>query len=222
VQLRETEGDENERRKYAEETVKQFEAVASMQREVLAFARGESEVLLRRVYLDRFFPELGTQLEQELKGRGIQVQVELAPKLVARFDSERITRALLNLVRNAVEAMAQQESPKKLTVGAHRDGDDLVLFVADTGPGIPEAVRVRLFQSFVTSGKEGGTGLGLAIVRRIVEQHGGSVSVSSRPGLTRFELRLPQAKDKERAGKKHPTGERGTEGSSAPARRGSS
>lgn len=222
VQLMEASDDEQERRKYAEETVRQFEAVASMQREVLAFARGETDVLLRRVYLDRFFEELRAQLAQELKGRDVELEIDLAPKLVARFDSERVTRALLNLVRNAVEALAAQAEPKRLTVGARRDGDDLVFSVADNGPGIPEQVRVRLFQSFVTAGKEGGTGLGLAIVRRIATQHGGEVSVSSRPGLTVFELRLPQAKEKEGAGKKRPPGERGTDGSPAQAKRGSS
>ncbi len=199
VQLMEESNDPAERRRYSEEILRQFDAVASMQREVLAFARGESDVFVRRVYVDRFFEDLRRQLDQELKGRGVELLVDLQPKLVARFDSERVTRALVNLARNAVEALesgASKERPPRLTVGARRDGDDLVFFVADNGPGLPEAVRARLFQSFVTSGKEGGTGLGLAIVRRIALEHGGDVSVSSVPGDTRFELRLPQKANK--------------------------
>jgi signal transduction histidine kinase/putative methionine-R-sulfoxide reductase with GAF domain len=219
VQLMEECDDEKQRRKYAEETVRQFEAVASMQREVLAFARGETDVFVRRVYLDRFFPDLRRELEQELRGQDVELALELEPKLVMRFDSERIGRALHNLVRNAVEAMAGQATEKRVTLGARRDGDALVLSVADTGPGIPEAVRARLFQSFVTAGKEGGTGLGLAIVRRIVEQHGGSVSVSSRPEATRFELRLPQQSDKERAGKKRPPADRDTQERATPTKK---
>src|SRR5690606_38031661 len=79
----------------------------------------------------------------------------------------------------------------RLVVGARRENADLVLVVEDTGPGIPEPVRARLFQAFVTANKTGGTGLGLAIVKRIAEQHGGSVSVTTGSGGTRFELRLP-------------------------------
>lgn len=189
VQLMEESDDAAQRRRYAEEILQQFEAVASMQREVLAFARGESDVFVRRVQVDRFFADLSRQLRHELDGHNVEMELEIEPRLVARFDTERMTRALLNLVRNAVEAMG--EAGGRLTVGARHAGSDLVLVVEDTGPGIPEAVRGRLFQSFVTANKAGGTGLGLAIVKRIVEQHGGSVTVASSPGGTRFELRLP-------------------------------
>jgi signal transduction histidine kinase len=66
-----------------------------------------------------------------------------------------------------------------LTLHARLEGRELVISVSDTGPGIPPAIEGRLFQSFVTLGKEGGTGLGLAIVKKIVEEHGGSVRVRS-------------------------------------------
>lgn len=189
VQLMEESDDPGQRRRYAEEILQQFEAVASMQREVLAFARGETDVFVRRVYVDRFFADLARQVRHELEGRNVELEVDVEPKLVARFDTERMTRALFNLVRNAIEAMA--DGGGRLTLRARRAGEHLVLVVEDTGPGIPEAVQARLFQAFVTANKPGGTGLGLPIVKRIVEQHGGSVSVASSPGGTRFELRLP-------------------------------
>jgi len=69
---------------------------------------------------------------------------------------------------------------------------DLLISVSDTGPGIPHEIAGQLFQSFVTMGKAGGTGLGLAIVKKIVEEHGGSVSVSSSSAGATFEIRLPQ------------------------------
>ncbi|HEY1535737.1 MAG TPA: HAMP domain-containing sensor histidine kinase [Polyangiaceae bacterium] len=71
-------------------------------------------------------------------------------------------------------------------------GQDLLISVQDTGPGIPEAIAGQLFQSFVTMGKAGGTGLGLAIVKKIVEEHRGSVSVKSSSSGATFEIRLPQ------------------------------
>ncbi|MEM6957521.1 MAG: ATP-binding protein, partial [Myxococcota bacterium] len=65
----------------------------------------------------------------------------------------------------------------------------------DDGPGIPEAMRSRLFDSFATHGKKGGTGLGLAIVRQVVEDHFGSIEVESAPGCTVFKVRLPVLSD---------------------------
>jgi signal transduction histidine kinase len=70
--------------------------------------------------------------------------------------------------------------------------------VSDNGPGISEEIRGRLFESFATFGKVGGTGLGLAIVRKIVQDHGGSIEVESRPGQTTFTLLLPQPADTDR------------------------
>jgi signal transduction histidine kinase len=101
-----------------------------------------------------------------------------------------VARAIHNLVRNAVEAMGERGG--RLGISAGLEGDELVIRVSDTGPGIPEEVRDRLFQSFVTSGKKGGTGLGLAIVKKILDEHGGSVGVESSSGGATFELRLPQ------------------------------
>jgi signal transduction histidine kinase len=78
------------------------------------------------------------------------------------------------------------------TVTFEREGGDLLLRFSDTGPGIPEEIADKLFQSFVTSGKKDGTGLGLAIVKRIAEEHGGSVAFKSKPGKgTTFEIRVP-------------------------------
>jgi signal transduction histidine kinase len=111
-------------------------------------------------------------------------------KLVARFDEGRLARVIHNLSRNAIEAMG--EPGGALTIGARMDGQELVIWVQDTGPGIPAAIEGQLFQSFVTMGKAGGTGLGLAIVKKIVEEHGGSVSVTSSSAGATFELRLPQ------------------------------
>jgi len=101
-----------------------------------------------------------------------------------------VARAVQNLARNAIEAMAEKGGVLKIE--ARMDGDDLLIAVSDTGPGIPEAVLGRLFESFVTMGKPGGTGLGLAIVKKIVDEHGGSIETFSSTEGARFELRLPQ------------------------------
>ena len=95
-----------------------------------------------------------------------------------------------NLVDNAVDAM---EGVGTLTVTTRRDGDAVVVEVGDTGPGMSPEVQQRAFEAFYTTKDVGrGTGLGLDIAHRIVvERHGGSVEIESRPGDTRLRVRLP-------------------------------
>jgi signal transduction histidine kinase len=95
-----------------------------------------------------------------------------------------------NLMDNAIDAMDGQGT---LTLRTARDGAQLQVEIGDSGPGIPEEVRSRIFEPFFSTKQVGkGTGLGLDISRRIVvERHGGALSVKSRPGDTRFQVRLP-------------------------------
>ena len=189
VQLMSEADDPKVRHEYAEEVLKQFDVLTGMQREVLEFARGERTLFVRRVYLHKFFGDLRRQLELELNGSDVELKLNVDTKVVARFDEARVARAVHNLARNAIEAMA---AGGVLTLTSRMEGRDLLIAVSDTGPGIPPAIEHRLFQSFVTMGKEGGTGLGLPIVKKIVEEHGGTVKVKSSPKGATFELRLPQ------------------------------
>ena len=123
---------------------------------------------------------------------GIALCAEGDSALEAVLDSHRLYNALYNLVNNALP-----ETPRggtiTLTVAADPDPDFYRLSVADTGKGMPEEVQRKLFTDAAYSTKPGGTGLGTRIVRRIVEQHGGTPSVASAPGVgTTFTLRLPK------------------------------
>jgi signal transduction histidine kinase len=170
--------------------MKQFEHITAMQKEVLAFARGERSLLLSRIYLYKFFEEFEANVRRELEGRAIAFVLNLEDRGIARFDEGKMTRALHNLVRNAQDAIG--DTAGTITVDVKRDKDDLVISVSDTGPGIPKEIEGKLFQSFVTAGKKGGTGLGLAIVKKVVEEHGGQVSVTSSKKGAVFTIRLPQ------------------------------
>ena len=183
--------DRGQRTAYAEEILRQFELVTSMQREVLEFARGERSIFVRRVYLARFFHDLVRQIEREISNLPIQLVTQVDAKASARFDEARLTRAVHNLVRNAIEAMG--ETGGRLTLHATTTKDSMIIEVSDTGPGIPAAISGRIFQSFVTANKPGGTGLGLAIVKKIVDEHGGTVDVVSSPTGATFRIILPQS-----------------------------
>lgn len=118
-----------------------------------------------------------------------RLEVELDPPSVElHADPDQISQIFWNLVRNALKAM---EDGGVLRVAGHPDGDRYVLEVSDTGHGMDEEERANLFHPF-HSFFDTGTGIGMAIVYRIVEEHGGTVSVSSHPGDgTRIVVELP-------------------------------
>jgi signal transduction histidine kinase/putative methionine-R-sulfoxide reductase with GAF domain len=192
VQIMQGSGVAAERAQYAELILRQFDLIGAMQREVLEFARGEKSILVRKVYLQRFFDGVREQLEGDLARRGVELVVDVQERGTARFDEGKILRVVHNLAQNAAEAMGERGG--KFVIKVMRDKEDgaLVVVFSDTGPGIPKDIEHRLFQSFVTSGKRGGTGLGLAIVKKIAEEHGGSISVHSTNRGATFRFRIPQ------------------------------
>ena len=127
--------------------------------------------------------------------RGVVADVELRPRFAdtipkVSVDPEQIRRVLINLIDNAVEAIAQRG---RIDVETHHaPAESLVrIVVADDGPGIPPAERDKLFLPYYST-KNRGSGLGLAIVRRIVAEHGGSIDVTDNvPRGTRFVIELP-------------------------------
>jgi signal transduction histidine kinase len=191
------EDDRSVRERLAAAILRQIDLINAMTRETIAFARGDRSLWVRKVYLKQFFEELRDQVARALEGHAIRVELELLDRGVARFDQHKIQRAVHNLARNAAEAIGSPSARRRgstFTIRVERRPEDgaLVLTCRDDGPGIPEEIRSRIFDSFTSYGKEGGTGLGLAIVRKVVEDHGGTISVESEPGNTVFRMVLPQ------------------------------
>jgi signal transduction histidine kinase/putative methionine-R-sulfoxide reductase with GAF domain len=182
--------DRDQRDKYVEQIQRQFDLMAGMTREVLAFARGDTDLVIRKVYINKFASELATQLGAAVAGRGIDFKVEARYDGLAYFDEHKLMRVFHNLTSNALEAMPDGG---RLRIVIDRDGDELVWTVQDTGQGISEQVRGRLFELFAT-GRKGGTGLGLAIVKRILDDHRGTIRPESGPSGTTFVIRMPLAR----------------------------
>ncbi len=122
----------------------------------------------------------------------VRVVRTLAPTL-AWCDPDQVRQVFWNLLANAAHAAGSTGAPGEVRVECGPEGDSARVVVEDDGPGISPADLKQLFTPFFTT-KEGGTGLGLATVQRIVDAHGGAVSVDSAPGQgTRFTVRLPSA-----------------------------
>lgn len=107
-------------------------------------------------------------------------------------DQMQLRLLVNNLVSNAAHALSERPKDKLIAIRGRREGDTLILTVEDNGPGIPEAIRHRLFEPLTTT-HEKGLGLGLALCRRIVEKHEGEIRAENRAeGGARFEVRLPR------------------------------
>jgi signal transduction histidine kinase len=189
AQLMAVNDDEETRLRYADLILKQFDLMSAMTREVLMFARGQSNLLVRKVFVQKFVDDMKQQLEREFASQSVKLVVDLRYTGVAHFDELKLFRAVHNLARNAAQAM-DGEGTFKIVVDAN--GTDLVITCSDTGRGIPEAIQGRLFEAFATSGKADGTGLGLAIVKKILDEHQGRITYDTKAGLgTTFRLTIP-------------------------------
>ncbi|HEY4244292.1 MAG TPA: GAF domain-containing protein [Kofleriaceae bacterium] len=187
AQLMASSDESEQREKYVEQIQRQFDLMSGMTREVLAFARGETDLVIRKVYVNKFAEDLATQLGAAVQGRGIDFEIEAKYDGVAFFDEQKLVRVFHNLTRNAIEAMPEGGH---LRVTIDRDGDELVWSIGDTGAGIPAEVQGRLFELFATA-KQGGTGLGLALVKKIVDDHRGTIRAETGPRGTTFVIRMP-------------------------------
>src|SRR6202167_2247937 len=120
----------------------------------------------------------------------IRVRISCEGSSEGWFDFRKLERALLNLLLNACEAVSTDSG--RIDIALRRQGENLEIRIDDNCPGIAEAVRDRLFEPFVSHGKENGTGMGLTVVQKILQDHGGDVTVeqTSAKGTT-FRLNIP-------------------------------
>lgn len=139
------------------------------------------------------FDRVRELLAGELERRRARLEVADDSDSVLSVDVAQLTQLLLNLVGNALSAAEEADLRPQVRLSAERRGDEVVLAVADRGPGIPADEQERIFDVFY-SGRKGGTGLGLAIVDRIAKNHDGRVELDSVPGEgATFRVILPAA-----------------------------
>jgi signal transduction histidine kinase len=160
----------------AEMIVSNVDRLERMTEETLDFARGGGRLARRRVLLGVFLQDLALGLAQELPGLEVVPHIEVPGTARGGLDLDKVRRAVSNIAANARDAM---QGKGRLHVHAVLQDGNLVLVVADEGPGVPEAVKSRIFEPFATYGKKKGTGLGLAVAQRFVEDHGGRLELLS-------------------------------------------
>jgi signal transduction histidine kinase len=158
-------------------------------RDFLAFAK-PAPLDTRPVDVRALLASTGGLIAPEAEAARVALAIETTGDLPAvPGDAERLRQVLLNLTRNALEAL--QDRGGHLTLRARCEAETLEIDVEDDGPGFPNDLPV--FDAFFTT-KDQGTGLGLSLVHRIVSDHGGTIRVASRPGRTCFTFALPIAR----------------------------
>lgn len=183
----------NRLRSALEETARQALRAGDIIRHLREFvSRGETEKAPENVR--SLVEEAGALALIGSRELGVRSAFEFAPAMRdVMVDKVQIQQVLINLMRNALEAMRESDR-RELVVRAAHDGESRVAVeVADTGPGIAKDIAARLFQPFVTS-KANGMGIGLSISKRIIEAHGGQITAhTNENGGATFKISLPVA-----------------------------
>ena len=181
-----------------EDTVRR---VNNMIQELLEFVRGNNVTLdLQPIKVSKFLTRLCEDMDSSLKNVDIVFHQEEVGDLEVEIeiDKDRIARVLENLVNNSRDAVTGVDGKTDGAVWLRTEvtKNQLIVRVADNGPGIPEEAAKKLFQPFATAGKANGTGLGLSIVRNLVTAHKGQIEVDFHPpeGGAAFTMTLPLVK----------------------------
>ena len=202
AQLLERELERPELREYTQVIIKEADRLQVLLDRLLTPQR---TVQLAAVNIHEVLERVRSLVQAEFPS-GISIQQDYDPSVPdLAGDIEQLIQAVLNVVRNAAQAllsgqnggrggtiMLRTRSTRQVTIARQRHKLALELQVMDDGPGVPEEIRDRIFNPLV-SGREGGSGIGLALVQTYAQNHGGVVEFDSRPGRTIFTLLLPLA-----------------------------
>ena len=157
----------------------------------LEYAR-PPRLALRRANLRDMLEGAADALRAKAATRHVAIDTDLAGAGEAVVDPDQLKQAVDNLLRNAIDA---SPDGARVRLDARRDGADLVITIADQGPGIPADVLPKIFDLYFTT-KSDGTGVGLAVTHQIVEAHQGRIDVDSAPGAgTRMSVRVPATQE---------------------------
>lgn len=185
--IREPLANDHPHRPILTEILRQIDRLDTTVKDLLVFARPRP-ARFQRLNLERLVNRVTSFLTVQPDANGRTIHADVAESLELFADDVQLEQLLVNILLNASQA---SPGGGKIRLTAESDGEDILIAVTDEGPGIPEDIRVHIFDPFYTT-KARGTGLGLPICRRIVEAHSGAIDIESPSGGgTRVAIRLP-------------------------------
>jgi len=179
---------------YAKIALEELDRVERSVAHLLRYAR-EEDLRLTEVRLVSVIDSALESFRERIAAQRVRLVREVGTDAVLRGDPEQLRRVLINLVNNALDALAEGHSADptlEVLAGENLAGTECWVRVRDNGPGIDAEALARIWSPFYTS-KESGTGLGLAISKKVVDAHGGSLEVTSQPGAgAEFTITIPK------------------------------
>ena len=168
----------------------QVQRMLGMAEEVLEFSRGNSALNKKPVNLIQTLQQFEKLNRVYFEAAKVDLVIRMT-EVIVEADENKILRVLQNLVGNAVEAFGGRGGLVEIVVGQSEEWAEISIY--DNGPGIPQSIKDKLFEPFVTYGKRTGTGLGTAIAKSIVDAHKGEITYESENEKgTTFFIRLPK------------------------------
>ena len=165
--------------KLADEMIHQVDRFVNMAQEILDFSRGVSATNIEETEFGEVMEGVLAFIEKDLTKRNIKLEKNLNFPGKVKIDQDKIVRVFYNIASNAADAMPTGGT---LTVTTEDAGGMVKVDFKDTGTGMPEEVKRKIFEPFVTYGKKHGTGLGMAIVKKVMDDHKGKIEIETEMG----------------------------------------
>ena len=175
--------------KLADEMIRQVDRFVNMTQEILDFSKGVSSTNIEEVEFGETMEGVLMFIEKDLTKANVTLDKKLNFRGKVKLDQDKIMRVFYNIASNARDAMPQGGT---LTVSTEDIGGMVKIEFTDTGTGMPEEVKRKIFEPFVTYGKKHGTGLGMSIVKKVIDDHKGKIEIESELGKgTTIRMMLP-------------------------------
>jgi len=175
--------------KLADEMIHQVDRFVKMAQEILDFSRGVSSMAIVEVDFEEVIEDVLSFIEKDLEKHNVVLHRKTEFRGKVKLDIDKLSRVFYNIVGNARDAMAEGGT---ITVLTTQDNGNVRIEFTDTGAGMPDEVRKRIFEPFMTYGKKHGTGLGMAIVKKVIDDHKGKIEIDSELGKgTTIRIFLP-------------------------------
>jgi two-component system NtrC family sensor kinase len=181
---------ESKRRRILELSLSETERLSEMLRNMLSFSKPEEETR-KKINVNELLEGILLMMEKQMKEANVKVVTRFKPEIPEIMAStNQMRQVILNLFKNAKEAMPRGGT---LTVRTEKEDTKVLIRIQDTGAGIPEEIRNKIFEAFFTTKqKVKGVGLGLSVCYGIIKDHGGEIRVDSKEGRgTTFTISLP-------------------------------
>jgi signal transduction histidine kinase/CRP-like cAMP-binding protein len=177
--------------KLADEMIRQVDRFVNMTQEILDFTRGVSSINIQELDFVEVMGGVLDFIEKDLTKNSVQLVRNTQFKGNVKMDQDKIVRVFYNIASNARDAMPEGGS---LTVSTASSNGYVKIEFTDTGTGMPEEVKRKIFEPFMSYGKKHGTGLGMAIVKKVIDDHKGKIEIDSELGKgTTIRIFLPVA-----------------------------